>query len=119
MLLLANENFPQAGIDALRAGGHDVLWVRTENPGATDEQVLQLAQRDNRILLTLDKDFGELAFRSGLPADCGVILFRLTPSSPEYIGKMAVTALKTATEWRGHFAVVEESRVRFHPLPKL
>jgi hypothetical protein len=53
MLLLANENFPRVAIDALRVDGHDVLWVRTECPGATDEQVLQLAQKGNRILLTL------------------------------------------------------------------
>ncbi len=69
-----------------------MLWIRTDYPGATDEQVLHAAQADKRILLTLDKDFGELAFRSGLPADCGVILFRLTLSSPEYIGKIAVAA---------------------------
>ena len=81
MLLLANENFPRFAVDALRAAGHDVLWVRTEYPGATDEQVIQAAQTEERILLTFDKDFGELAFRSGLRADCGVILFRLTLSS--------------------------------------
>ncbi len=117
MLLLANENFPRVAVDALRAEGHNVLWIRTDYPGATDEQVLHAAQADKRILLTLDKDFGELAFRSGLPADCGVILFRLTLSSPEYIGKIAVAALSITTEWSGHFAVVEESRVRLVPLP--
>ena len=54
MLLLANENFPRVAIEALRASGHDVLWIRTDFPGATDEQVLQLAQQSRRILLTLD-----------------------------------------------------------------
>jgi len=57
----------------------------------------------------MDKDFGELAFRSRLPSQCGVILFRITPSSPDRISKMAIAALNTVTEWQGHFAVVEET----------
>ena len=77
MRLLANENFPGAAVAALRNAGHDVLWVRTESPGATDRAVLHAAQSQERILLTFDKDFGELAFRSNLPAQSGIILFRL------------------------------------------
>ena len=80
MRLLANENIPGDTLAALRAEGHDVIWIRTEYPGATDQEVLQLAQTENRVLLTMDKDFGELAFRSRLPSQCGVILFRIAPS---------------------------------------
>ncbi len=68
MLLLANENFPEAAVAALRARGHDVAWVRTEAPGRSDREVLEWAQRENQILITFDKDFGELAFHSRLPA---------------------------------------------------
>jgi len=117
MRLLANENFPGAAVSALRNAGHDVLWIRTESPAATDQDVLYLAQTQDRIVLTLDKDFGELAFRSRLPSQSGVILFRLTPSSPDYISRVAVAALKSASEWHGHFAVVEEDRIRLTPLP--
>ena len=117
MRLLANENFPGAAVAALRNEGHDVLWIRTECPGATDQNVLQIAQTQDRILLTLDKDFGELAFRSRLPSQVGIVLFRLTPSSPDYISRVALAALKSASEWRGHFAVVEENRIRITPLP--
>jgi hypothetical protein len=42
-------------------------------PGAFDEEVFARAQSDERIVLTQDKDFGELAFRSGLPSSCGVV----------------------------------------------
>jgi hypothetical protein len=39
--LLANENFPRAAVDALRARGHNVTWVRTDLPGSTDREVLR------------------------------------------------------------------------------
>ena len=77
MRILADENFPEAAVEALRHAGHDVRWVRTEAPGISDREVLARAQADTRVVVTFDKDFGELAFRFGLPADCGVILFRV------------------------------------------
>lgn len=58
MRLLANENFPGPAVEALRSLGHDVAWVRTDAPGSTDPQVIQRAVREDRILITLDKDFG-------------------------------------------------------------
>ncbi|WP_287661640.1 DUF5615 family PIN-like protein [Microcystis sp. M049S2] len=77
MRFLANENFPLDAVEALRQNGHDVLWIRVESPGISDREVLSRAQAENRILLTFDKDFGELAFRSRLPASVGIILFSL------------------------------------------
>lgn len=84
MRLLANENFPGDAVDALRAQGHDVAWIRLDAPGSSDREVLARAQNENRILITFDKDFGELALKEGLPAASGVILFPhpLTPSLP-------------------------------------
>jgi hypothetical protein len=61
MRFLANENFPGAAVKALVAAGHDVVWVRIAAPGTTDPDVLAWAAREERILLTFDKDFGELA----------------------------------------------------------
>ncbi|MCS6852763.1 MAG: DUF5615 family PIN-like protein [Gemmataceae bacterium] len=117
MKLLANENFPRSAVEALRAAGHDVVWVRTDMAGATDAEVLARARADERVLLSFDKDFGELAFRSGLPATCGVVLFRFAPVSPEFVAKRVVTILAGTMPWVGHFAVVEETRIRLRPLP--
>jgi predicted nuclease of predicted toxin-antitoxin system len=75
MRFLANENFPGAAIAALDAAGHEVLSVRLVAPGASDANVLEWAVREQRILLTFDKDFGELARASGVPATCGIVLF--------------------------------------------
>jgi predicted nuclease of predicted toxin-antitoxin system len=63
MRILANETFPGEAVDALRDRGHDVAWVRTDTPGSTDIEVLARAQAEGRLLVTLDKDFGELAAR--------------------------------------------------------
>jgi len=65
MRILANENFQQAAVDALRQDGHDVLWVRTESPGISDREVLARAQLDARVVVTFDENFGKLAFRYG------------------------------------------------------
>jgi len=115
--LLANENLPGEAVQALRSEGHDVLWVRTEAPGSTDRDVLARAVAEHRILLTFDKDFGELAFRERLSAASGVMLFRVVPTSPADVARLAVAVLKSRTDWAGHFSVVERDRVRMTRLP--
>ena len=117
MRILANENFPGEAVDALRREGHDVVWIRTEAPGSSDKEVLQRAQSELRILVTFDKDFGELAFHLGLPASNGIILFRIQASTPGHVARIAITALATRRDWIGHFSVIEEERIRMTPLP--
>lgn len=117
MRFLANENFPGDAVAALREQGHDVAWIRTDAPGITDPEVLSRAQVEERILLTFDKDFGELTFRAKLPASCGIVLFRISAPSPEYVVRVTLTALESRTDWAGHFAVVEDDQIRLTPLP--
>jgi len=83
MRFLANENIPAAVVIALREGGHDVVSVKESMRGADDRVVLARAQTEQRVVLTCDTDFGELAFRSRLPAECGVVLIRLEWSNPD------------------------------------
>jgi len=116
MRLLADENFPLDAVDALRANGHDVARIREDSRGAHDNIILLRAQEESRIVVTFDKDFGELAFRSKLPAQSGVILFRLTPRSSQYIAQAAVQALASKDNWVGHFSVVEDNRIRMTSL---
>jgi predicted nuclease of predicted toxin-antitoxin system len=81
-----------------------------------DEDVLELAVRESRVLLTQDKDFGELAFRRGLPADCGIARLRFPPV-PRLVTDYAVRVLTPQTDLRGQFVVVEEQRVRHRLIP--
>jgi predicted nuclease of predicted toxin-antitoxin system len=115
--LLANENFPREAVEALRKAGNDVSWVRTDCPGITDTDVLRKACQQNRIVVTFDKDFGELAFRFAQHPAPGVILFRIAPRSPGYVARLAVAALRSRSDWAGHFSVVRENRVRMIRLP--
>jgi predicted nuclease of predicted toxin-antitoxin system len=65
MRFLADENFPAATVRALQKAGHDVVWVMTTAPGTGDGDVVAWTAREGRILLTFDKDFGELARNAG------------------------------------------------------
>jgi predicted nuclease of predicted toxin-antitoxin system len=117
MRILADENFPGDAVSALREGGHDVLWVCMSMPGASDSEILKVAQNDRRIVLTLDKDFGELAFRLQNISLSGVILFRMKMLNPQMAVRKMVQVLESRTDWEGYFSVVEEDRVRMRPLP--
>ncbi|WP_197073975.1 DUF5615 family PIN-like protein [Methanosarcina sp. WWM596] len=118
MRLLANENIPLDAVKALRVGGHEVLWIREEVPGSTDIEVMALAHRQGLILITFDKDFGELAFRTTQPLARGIILFRIPMISSTYIAKALVKVIGSRDDWGGHFAVVEEDRIRIKPLKR-
>lgn len=56
----------------LRSSGHDVLEVRNIDPTMPDASIIELGYRENRIVITLDKDFGEIAVRMGKP-HCGIV----------------------------------------------
>jgi predicted nuclease of predicted toxin-antitoxin system len=118
MRFLADENFPGTAVTALAAAGNDVVWIRTAAPGSSDSEVLALAAREERILLTFDKDFGELAKASTLPAASGVVLLRLPMPVPEKIGALLADLILGRDDWAGHFSVIEPGRIRMRPLGK-
>jgi predicted nuclease of predicted toxin-antitoxin system len=117
MRILTNENFPGDAVAALRQRGHDVACVRADAPGSGDWKVLERAETENRVLVTFDKDSGELVFRAKLPASSGIIPFRISAPSSAHVARVAVAALESRTDWEGHFAVVEDARSRMTPLP--
>jgi predicted nuclease of predicted toxin-antitoxin system len=117
MRFRANENFPLDAVTALRTAGHDVAWVRADAPGSTDRQVLDRAIAEERVLLTLDKDFGEMAFHSGLPPACCVVLCRFQAPSAAVLARWVLAAIQARTDWAGHFSVAEPARIRMRPLP--
>lgn len=117
MRLLANENVPRDAVEALRALGHDVIWIRTDTPGVSDAQVIARAVHEGRILVTLDKDFGELAFRARLPAGSAIVLLRVFPPVPARVTALAVQVFQARDDFSGLFVVAEEGRLRERPLP--
>ena len=63
MRFLADESCDFRVVQALREAGHDVRAVVEENPGATDHQVIEQSAAEERLLLTEDRDFGQLVYR--------------------------------------------------------
>ena len=118
MRFLANENFPGSAVESLRARGHDVVWVRLSAPGASDPEVLALAVQEKRILLTFDKDFGEIARCSSLPDECGVVLLRLSMPRAAEAGDRLATVIHSRIDWAGHFSVIEPGHIRMRPLTR-
>jgi len=118
MRFLAHENFPGAVVAALEVAGHDVVWIRTVAPGSRDEDVLAWAVREDRVLLTFDRDFGELAWRMGLTATSGIVLFRLPMPPAVDAGSKLAARINERSDWAGHFSVVEPARTRMRPLGK-
>lgn len=118
MRLLLNENVPAPTAARLAEAGHDVLWARTAMPGASDVKVLSRAEREGRLLLTFDKDFGDLVFRAGAAASAGIILFRTPQPSAAEVSRFVGATLARRDDWAGHFSVVHPNRIRMIPLPR-
>jgi hypothetical protein len=70
------------------------------------------------LLLTFDKDFGELVFRQGANASCGMILFRISQPSATAVAERITKILASRTDWEGHYSVVEDATVRMRLLPQ-
>jgi len=79
--------------------------------------VLAQAVRENRVLLTFDKDFGELAWRAALPLTAGIVLVRLPMPPPANVGPTISSIIGSREDWAGHFSVVEPGRIRMRSLP--
>ncbi|HSZ59924.1 MAG TPA: DUF5615 family PIN-like protein [Tepidisphaeraceae bacterium] len=117
MRYLANENVAPSVIRRLRDAGHDVLSVKETIVGAADPAILARAVAEDRVLVTFDKDFGELAFRSHLPANCGVILFRIEPRGRDEHVRRVFETIQSRQDWAGAFWTVTDRRIRRRPLP--
>lgn len=116
MLFLADECCHAAIVAALRAVGHDVVHIQETQPGITDDAVIAAAAAEKRVLITEDKDFGDLVFRQGATLP-GLVLLRLTTAEPERKAERLLTVIATHPErLGGHHLVVLDASVRWRPL---
>jgi predicted nuclease of predicted toxin-antitoxin system len=112
MNLLADENIPCQVVAHLRASGHQVSYIAEMSPSISDDEVLKQAYNTGEILLTSDKDFGELVYR--LHQDFpGVILLRLpTLSNDQRAQLIAQVITKHEAEFKGAFTVITPTSIR-------
>jgi len=113
MNLLADESVDRQIVERLRHDGHEVLYVAEMEPGIPDDVVLERANEVSALMLTADKDFGELVFRDkALTAD-GVILLRLAGLSAERKAALISDVLRErSAEFPNHFSVISPGRIR-------
>lgn len=95
MKLLANENFPVSSVHILAEAGFDIVAVGRDFAGILDSEVIDLSIKENRIILTFDRDYGELIFRKGYKPQAGVIYLRWDEFGPEEPGEYLLKLLRS------------------------
>jgi len=113
--LLADENIPRKTVEILKNEDLDITSVSETSPGLSDRAVIEQANKENRIIITFDKDFGELIFKERLKVK-GLILLRIAPSSPEHIAERIRHTLSQVTPLENKIVTVREDRTRATPL---
>ena len=116
MRFLADENVSRLVIARLRANGLDVVSIGETRPGVPDRDVLETANVEDCILITEDRDFGELVVRQNL-AVRGMILLELDQLSNAMEVETVSGVVSThADKLPGNLVVIEPGRIRIRPL---
>ena len=116
MKFLADENIHSDVVAWLRGAGHDVEYAAESRRGESDPALLRRALAQDRVIVTDDKDFGDLVVR-GRHGASGVLLLRLrNPSIPERLQRLSLAWPTIASSLPGHLVVVSDRRVRARPL---
>jgi predicted nuclease of predicted toxin-antitoxin system len=108
----ADEGLDRQIVERLRSDGHEVLYVAELDPGIGDELVLEMATAAGALLLTADKDFGELIFRQRRASN-GVCLIRLAGLDPLRKAEIVSVAIRGhGSQMAGAFTVISSTNVR-------
>jgi predicted nuclease of predicted toxin-antitoxin system len=118
MRILADENVSHLVIQRLRARGFEVASIAETSAGASDKHVLAAADADDCILITEDRDFGELIVRQQLPVR-GLVLLELDRlSNLAEADRVADMISAHSDKLLGNLVVIEPGRIRVRPLPR-
>jgi predicted nuclease of predicted toxin-antitoxin system len=117
MKLFADESIDGPIVARLRGDGHDVIWIAEESPGIADQDVLARACQADVLLITNDKDFGELVYRNRQP-HAGVLLLRISGANEETkCDLVSQTISQHGAAIEGAFSVLSEHDVRIRIPP--
>lgn len=115
--LLANENFPAPAIRKLRAAGVDVVAVSEAMPAVSDKEVMEFARREQRWIVTFDRDYGDLVFREGLLPPPAILFFRQEPYPPDRPADLVLAMLSEPQQAAGCMVVISERNIRRKHFP--
>ncbi len=111
--ILANENFPLKSVHLLKDAGFDISAISKKYPGISDEEVMKIADTEQRIIVTFDSDYGELIFRHGYKPNAGVIYFRWNEFTPDEPGKYLVKIFKSGKiDTKKALTVIDTNSIR-------
>lgn len=117
MKLLADESVDRPVIARLRHDGHEVAAIAEDSPGVADDKVLARAHGAGIVLLSADKDFGELVYRQRRP-HAGVLLLRLSGLSEDEKCELVARAIaERGAELPGAFSVLGDDTLRIRREP--
>lgn len=109
--LLLDENIGQQTAKLLKAKGHDVVSVADLNLiGAADEEIVTRSLAEQRIIVTLDRDFGYLVHRAH-KKHAGILYLRLQQETPEHIAHVIHSHHAQLSKIPGHFARATENKI--------
>ncbi len=118
MRFLANENFPVPSIHRLREAGYEVAAVIEDNRGCDDTEVMARAVSEERIIITFDRDYGELIYRLRVSPPPGVIYLRYAPRTPFEPAAQLIELFRDGQiVFEGKFTVIKRDQIRQRPLP--
>jgi len=110
MRLLIDENAPRCLVETLREAGYDITWIRELRRGMSDDEIISLSNEESRAIMTFDKDFGELVYRSGRIVP-GIVLVRIADN--EVCKRRVLDFLEEYSDAiTGYFTVLTERRIR-------
>jgi len=119
MRFLADENVPRSIVAWLRREGHDVLYAAELLMQTPDADLLSEAEAQRRVIITEDKDFGDLVFRDHLSSH-GAILIRMGDAPVSHrLARFQSVWTSVENNLPGNFIVITETKIRMRVLPPL
>ena len=116
MKFLFDENIGWAVVEFFTKQDYDIKSVLEDLRGYKDKEILEIAYKEERIVVTLDKDFCGLIFRDHIPCE-GVILLRLSNESQKNIISVLRNVLENSyNEFSGNFVVVNDKNIRIRKI---
>ncbi len=108
---LADENIPTKTVEHLIQNGIDIISIKSFTYGMDDDEILRLAYKQRRVIITFDKEFGYLVFRKKIKT-FGVLLLRFVPGSPEEVSRRIIELIENNVKFPRNFIVLEGEKMR-------
>ena len=115
-MIIFDENVHQVFVDLIVDKGYKILSIKNEHAGISDKEIMQLAKSLSGIIVTEDKDFGELVYSHGV-RDCSVIFLRYKISEIDSIKTNLLKILENVIPPKSKFFVtITKNKIRIKSL---